>query len=176
MRSTLYDAPEVEYLDGRPYPKMSPKTRHGAVQSRLVLEIRRCAGSSGFAGTEVRFHPGPAGTKPTSFVPDVSFVSRERLAALSPEARQEPPFSPDIAVEVRSPSDDLTYLAKKIARYLQTGSVLVLDVDPAMRTVYAHTSEGVTEYHSGDRFAHDTAPWLHFDVHSIFADLDEFGL
>lgn len=169
----MVDKPEIEYLDGRPYPKVSPKLTHGIVQGALSLVISRCAGERGVVVPEVRFDPGAvAGTKKTEFVPDIAFLSRERRAQLSGKGREKPPLSPELAVEVRSPSDRLGYLAKKIARYLATGSVLVLDVDPKKRRIIAHSAEGVREFRSGDRFEHPTLPWLRFDIDMIFADLD----
>jgi len=66
----------------------------------------------------------------------------------------------------------LRYLAKKIARYLATGSALVLDVDPKTRRIVAHAADGIREYARGEHFDHPTLPWLRFEVDTIFADLD----
>ncbi len=173
MATTMCDKPEIEYLDGRPHPKVSPKLSHGLVQIALATAIKACAGERGFVVSEVRFDPGAiAGTKKTEFVPDVAFLSRERRQALSGKGREKPPLSPELAVEVRSPSDDLRYLAKKISRYLATGSILALDVDPKMRRIIAHATNGVREYGAGERFEHPALPWLQFDVEAIFAELD----
>ena len=173
MATILRDRPEIEYLNGRAYPKVSPKISHGLVQGALVAVIRACAGDRGFVVPEVRFDPGAVtGTKKTEFVPDVAYLSRERRQGLSGKGREKPPLSPELAVEVRSPSDDLRYLAKKITLYLATGSVLVLDVDPKTRRIVAHAADGVREYTRGDSFEHPALPWLQFDVDAIFADLD----
>jgi len=169
----MRDKPEIEYLDGRPYPKVSPKLSHGLVQIAIARAIGDCAGDRGFVVSEVRFDPGAVdGAQRTEFVPDVAFLSRERRQALSGKGREKPPLSPELAVEVRSPSDDLRYLARKIARYLATGSVLALDVDPKTRRIIAHAADGIREYLSGERFEHPALPWLQFDVSAIFADLD----
>ena len=173
MATAMRDRPEIEYLDGRPYPKVSPKISHSLVQGAFVTVIRACAGDRGFVLPEVRFDPGAVvGTKKTEFVPDVAFLSRERREALSGKGREKPPLSPELAVEVRSPSDDRRYLAKKIARYLATGSVLALDVDPKTRRIIAHDADGTREYTVGERFEHPALPWLKFDVDAIFAELD----
>lgn len=120
---------------------------------------------------ELRVDPGRANPKRTEFVPDVAFIGTRRLRALHGAHREKPPFSPEIAVEVRSPSDDLRYLARKIERYLATGSVLVLDVDPAKRTIAAHSALGVRIFTEGQRFSHPAVPWLRFNVRRIFAPL-----
>ncbi len=172
MPNALYDLPEIEYLDGRPHAKVSPRLDHSVVQGALIRIIGLKGEGRGLVLPELRVDPGTRGALKTEFVPDVSFISYERLSQLSGEARQEPPFSPDIAIEVRSPSDNLRYLARKIARYLETGAPLVLDVDPATRSISAHASDGVRTFSTGERFAHNAVPWLEFDVDCIFVHLD----
>ena len=106
------------------------------------------------------------------FVPDVAVVMLERLRSLPESEREQPPFAPDVAVEVRSPSYRPAFAAEKIVRYLRTGAVLVLDVDPVKRVVTAHSAAGVRTFSEGDRFTHDAAPWLAFDVAELFSDID----
>ncbi len=110
-------------------------------------------------------------TKKTEFIPDVSFISRERHSPLKGDDREKPPFAPEIAVEVRSPSDDLTYLQRKIERCLANGSVLVLDIDPKTRAIHAYTRDGMREFREGERFTTTAVPWLEFDVSETFAQL-----
>jgi Uma2 family endonuclease len=95
------------------------------------------------------------------------------LRALSAVDREEPPFSPDIAVEIWSPTNDRRYLDMKIARYLATGALLVLDVDPYARTIVAHDGSGIRTYKTGELFEHSALPWLRFEVAEAFADLDD---
>jgi Uma2 family endonuclease len=142
------------------------------VQGALGALLRACGRERGFAGPEWRFEPGAIDRTPTELVPDLAFVAKQRLLDVPAERRFKPPFSPDIAIEIRSPKSDLPYLNEKIERYLATGSVLVLDVDPATRRIRAHTENGTKEYKRGERFEHEAAPWLLFGVDEIFADLD----
>ena len=174
MPTALYDQPEIELLDGHAHPKVSPKTTHSLVQSALGRVLKDCGRGKGHAGPEWRFRPGEIDGTVTQFVPDVAFVAHERLKGLRGVDFDEPPFSPDIAVEVRSPSDNLPYLRQKISRYLATGSLLVLDVDPAQRCIIAHAADGVQTFSRGETFAHTAAPWLTFSVDSIFAELEAF--
>lgn len=167
MPTTLYDLPEIEYLDGRAYPKVSPRLTHGRVQLAVAGVIMSAAGSRGIVATEVRFNSGALDGSKTELVPDVAFISAERLEALSQADREKPPFSPDIAVEVRSPSDDLSYLRRKITRYLATGSILVLDVDPEQRRIFAHSADGVRTFSTDETITHPAMPWLRFDVDSV---------
>ena len=171
MREAIAEKPSIEYLDGLPYPKVSPKLAHMVVQGNLCEILRRCAADRGLAGPELHVYPGRVDQTKTVFVPDVSFVSWERLDALGVDEREEP-RSPDVAIEVRSPSNDLRYLERKIARYLATGSLIVLDVDPKRRTVVAHDSDGSECFETGSRFFRAAVPWLTFDVAEVFAKLD----
>jgi Uma2 family endonuclease len=173
LPETLLDLPEIEYLDGQPYPKVSPNLTHSLVQGALVRILHRCASKRGRVGPELDVHPGQIDGSRTTFVPDVAYVSMERLRALSAVDREEPPFSPDIAVEVWSPTNDRRYLDMKIARYLATGALLVLDVDPFARTIAAHDGSAIRTYKTGELFVHPSLPWLRFEIAEAFADLDD---
>lgn len=172
MPETLYDPPEIEYLDGVPHPKVSPRLNHFVVQSALVRLLSEKSEGHGLAGPELRVNPGGVDAKKTEFVPDVCFVSFERLRKVQGETRQKPPFSPEIAIEVRSPSDNLRFLAEKIKRYLATGSLLVLDVDPETRRIIAHAADGTRTFEAGSTFEQSIVPWLTFEVDTVFANLD----
>lgn len=168
----LYDPPELEYLGGRAFPKVSPKRTHSLVQRAVLSILERCAQDYGEFGAEWRFRVGVHDGTSDSFLPDVGFISFERLSQLSDEEAEEPPCAPDVAIEVRSPSSHIGLLKAKIQRYLQTGALLVLDIDPQKRTVVAHCAEGTKEFTKSDRFEHDAAPWLTFDVTELFANLN----
>jgi Uma2 family endonuclease len=173
MQTDMADLPEVEYLDGRRFPKVSPKTRHALVQSAVWEILKAAAGDRGFAGTEWRFRlaPDPNGTL---FVPDVAYISVQRLASILPEQREEPTVAPEIAVEVRSPRDDLSYLQKKITRYLECGALAVLDVDPIERTIAVHTAAGVRTFKPGEFVCVEGLTWLSFRADRAFETIDRF--
>jgi Uma2 family endonuclease len=65
--------------------------------------------------------------------PDVCFVRADRMPS-----ENLPPFldgAPDLAVEVKSPSNTKREMAEKIAQYLSTGSRLVWYVEPDRRVI-----------------------------------------
>jgi Uma2 family endonuclease len=167
MHETLIDKPEIEYIGGRAYRKASPKRTHAVVQLAFGIVFKRCSAGIGTVAPEWRFRLSPG----TELLPDMAFVSYERLRTLSDEDVEEPPFAPDVAVEVRSPSDQPALTGEKIRQYLSHGAVLVLDVDPAQQVLYAHSKSGVQTHHNGDVFTNDAVPWLQFDVAEVFADL-----
>lgn len=69
--------------------------------------------------------------------PDISFLSRERSAAVRGR-RGFVPFAPDLAVEIRSPDNTLAELTAKAQEYLEAGTRLVWLVDPPSQTVQVH--------------------------------------
>jgi Uma2 family endonuclease len=170
---TSYQPKYFETLDGVRYAKVSPRQTHATVQLSMAIALRRLAGTTGRVGTEWEFRVGDVDGTDSILQPDVSFASYDRLRVLPKGDREIPPFSPDVAVEVRSPSSRPGLRERKTARYLATGAVLVLDVDPAKRVIIAHARDGVRTYASDERFEHAAAPWLVFDVSEAFADLDE---
>ena len=169
MPQVLRDEPETELLEGREYPKVSPKRTHASVQGAMLALLRRCAAGHGWAGCELRVRLAPG----MELVPDVAFISYDRLRGLNACDREEPPFAPDVAVEVRSPSNRAAYDARKIAAYLAHGARLVLDIDPSCRALYAHEPNGgVCVFRCGEVFVHESFAWLQFGIDELFADLD----
>lgn len=172
MQTIVHDPPEIEYLNGRAYPKVSPMRIHALVQTAAVRLLEDAAEARGQVGTEWRFRPGILDGTQTEFVPDVAFVSFGRLRPLSPPDREMPPFAPDIAIEVRSPSLQKTFLRLKIEKYLSAGTILVLDIDPERRIAVAHDKSGTREYANDATFEHEAVPWLTFQVAKLFAKID----
>jgi Uma2 family endonuclease len=166
----LSDAPAIEILDGVRHRKVSPRSRHARVQGLMFSLLERCGGAHGLAGTEWDFRPGID----SLLVPDVAFVSFERLAALPSAERDRPPFAPDIAVEVRSPSNDVAYRQRKIAKYFEHGCGLVLDVDPESRAITAIDESASVRISGDDIFSHPNAPWLRFVVSEAFLGIEYF--
>lgn len=71
--------------------------------------------------------------------PDASWVKRSRLTALTPEQKQKfLPLCPDFVVELRSPSDPLRELDKKMEEYRDNGAQLGWLIDPAACRVYVY--------------------------------------
>ena len=63
--------------------------------------------------------------------PDVAWVSNERLATVSADALKKfAPLCPDFVIELASESDELTYLKKKMVKYIDNGVLLGWLVDP----------------------------------------------
>ena len=71
------------------------------------------------------------------YSPDASWVSNEKWDGLTQQQREEEfsPLAPDFVVELRSSSDSLKKLQKKMAEYIENGVRLGWLIDPKNKTV-----------------------------------------
>jgi Uma2 family endonuclease len=72
-------------------------------------------------------------------IPDVSFISHERLAGRERPMPAIPDLVPDLAVEVLSPSNTDAEMTRKLGDYFAAGVRLVWYVDPPTRSVTVYT-------------------------------------
>ncbi len=163
--------PETEWVNGRPLQKVSPKRRHSRMQMRLGVALDAWAEGRGEVGPEWRFRIAPAGGPRRPLVPDLAYVSYERMRGYDSEELEAPPFAPDVAVEILSPGEPASDLADKIAVYLSAGTALVIVVDPRRRTVKLHDSQGVSRLHERDVLTHAALPGFSLELARLFAAL-----
>ena len=78
--------------------------------------------------------------------PDAAWVSKAKLAELT-DAQMEkfPPVCPEFVLELRSPTDRLEVVKKKMREYIENGAELGWLVDPQEKLFYVYTPEGVEE-------------------------------
>ncbi len=67
--------------------------------------------------------------------PDASWVSRERLIALNPDPAKFLPMAPDFVAELRSATDSLETLRRKMQEYIDNGVRLGWLIDPQNQCV-----------------------------------------
>jgi len=72
--------------------------------------------------------------------PDLAYVSRERHPAAMPDGFPE--FAPDLAVDVRSPSDRTGAVVTKVTDWLSAGTALVWVVEPLRQSVVVYRADG----------------------------------
>jgi Uma2 family endonuclease len=116
---------------------------------------------------------GPDGTfeldATNTRVPDVAYISAEKAAKLSDDAVFYP-FAPDLAVEIKSPSNSENDMRKLAELYLRTGSRLVWAFDYQKRNVkvYRPGQEPFDVTADGELEGYDVLPGLKIRVADIF--------
>ena len=166
------DKPYVEQIYDRRETKVSPRRRHSLAQGRFWSILDRWAAGRGEVGTEWRCYLVTDEARPSSLVPDVAYYSFDRLPlTLDEDVRERPRIAPDIAVEIFSPSDPPSSLAKKIELYLRHGTVVVIVVDPEGRTLTLHRADGSATVEARGRVSVEPYPDLVLDFEEIFRGL-----
>lgn len=141
------------------------------MQMRLGVALDAWAEGRGEVGPEWRFRVAPADGPRRPLVPDLAYVSYERMRGHDSEELEAPPFAPDVAAEILSPGDRASDLADKIAVYLSAGTALVIVVDPRRRTVRLQDRERTTRLREGDVLTRAALPGFSLDPSRLFAAL-----
>jgi Uma2 family endonuclease len=163
--------PETEWVRGRPLQKVSPQRTHSLLQGALTTQLSNWAAGRGEVGPAWRFRVAPPDEDRRPLVPDVAYVSNERLRPLSDEELEVPPLAPDVAVEILSPGDRRADVDDKIATYLKAGSSLVIVVDPQRRVVEMHDRAETVRLGETAAIEHWALPEFSYPVGDLFAVL-----
>jgi Uma2 family endonuclease len=110
-------------------------------------------------------------------VPDVAFVSWDRLPGRSIPREPIPDLAPDLAIEVLSPSNTPGEMKRKLDEYFSARVRLVWIVDPERRTAAVHTdvSNPTLLDASGTLTGGDVLPGFQCALADLFAELDRRG-
>ena len=110
-------------------------------------------------------------------VPDVAFISWDRLPERRLPKEPIPSLAPDLAVEVLSISNTSGEMARKRREYFAAGVRLIWEVDPRERVIHVYTPDGsITKL--GDSQILDggaVLPGFAVAVNDIFSKLDRHG-
>src|ERR1700681_2683515 len=160
--------PETEWLRGRAVRKMSPLRTHSRLQTWWIRVLGDWAESRGEVGGEWRFRVGPPGEDIRPLVPDVAYLSFERMGNASPTELEAPRVPPNAAIEIRSPGDSYADLEDKAATLLRAGTDVVIIVNPRTRTVIARDADGKRIFSGDDTFEHPALPGFLFALPAMF--------
>jgi len=162
--------PATEWVNGRALQKASPQFRHAYAQGALAAALGAWADRTGTGrvGLEWDFLVTPPGEAARPLVPDIAFLSYERIGYDDEEAAQIPYMAPDVAVEILSPGDRCRDIDEKIRVYLAAGAKSVVLIDPVARTFTAYDAEGSQSFGRDDTFSHLSLPGFTVKVSTIF--------
>lgn len=163
------DGDRTELVRGRLVREPQPGYQHGDIQLRLGAILIRHIDGRGLDLACV----GPIGfvlerDPPTVRGPDLAVLRTSRVPV-----SDFPGFvagAPDLAVEIRSPSNAAADIKDKVRDYLAAGARFVWVLDPATRTVAVHEPDsparslGIGESLDGG----DLLPGLRIDLSALF--------
>ncbi len=165
--------PATEWLLGGPVQKVSPRYAHGLMQRLVAERLGAWAERRGRVATEWRVWVTPGQEYARYLVPDVAFISYERLPRAAREAAEEPYVTPEAVFEIRSKDDRKIHVEHKVDVYLRAGCDLMCILDPYERRLVAHDRERVTIVGSDEDFTHPALPGFVLSLPELFAKLDE---
>jgi Uma2 family endonuclease len=174
------DLTHYEIIDGEVIPLASPTFRHQIVAQQILLTVvpaarARRLGEMLIAPYDVVVQREPLRTRQ----PDLMFFSRQRFSDFSSLLRQpRTEQSPDLVIEILSPSDTYTYWSEKLQDYFALGvpEVWLVNVDKRAIEVQVREAWG---YRSLGWFAGEQAvasqvlAGLELKPAEVFAVLDE---
>jgi Uma2 family endonuclease len=127
----------VEYIDGVVTPVSPGGAMHGFVCANAAFEIARynAATDRGHGFSNNTFVKVPTESDPERvYGPDVCYASYTRLAKDAEIPAGILPVTPELVVEVRSPSDEWSEAIGKMLDYIRAGVPVVVVLDPKTRS------------------------------------------
>ena len=151
---------KLELVDGKVIQMMTVSPEHGELQVSISTQLDAFVRQRrlGKVFVETGFRLGRGRGMADVRGPDVSHVRADKLPPREQRRSGSLHFAPDLAVEVISPEDLDTDVAKKVEDYLAAGTARVWVVRPDTRTVTVHRPGGEAHvYHETDILGSDDA-------------------
>ena len=158
--------PASEYIDGRVVQKVSPKTKHSVIQSRVCSRINATLNPVFHALPELRCTFGDR-----SLVPDISVFHLDRIPRdPSGEVANDVFDPPDVVIEIASPQQDVVTLVEKLAFCVRKGVRLGWLIDPETKKVMVLRPEQLPQELplSGVLENADVLPGFHLAIAEMF--------
>ncbi len=137
---------DFELQRGEVVPMTRPKLKHAIIQRRLFKLLEAAAESRGWLDTELAFRPLPEHELRAA---DVAFVRQDRFAAADPEDNIA--GSPDLIIEVLSPSNSASEMYEREELCLATGCSEFWVVDSERETVRVAKPGGSFAFYHRDQ-------------------------
>jgi Uma2 family endonuclease len=108
-------------------------------------------------------------------IPDVSFVSNERLRAWKGRSEPIPSIAPDLAIDILSEGNTPAEMRRKLREYFDAGTNLVWIIDPATRTAEVYTSADRVQQIAADGMlvGGNVLPGFAIQLGELFSETDK---
>lgn len=169
--------PATEWIRGRAVQKVSPQRKHALAQGVFFSGLHAWAMrfGSGRVGTEWEFRVQPPGEARRPLVPDVAYLSYQRVPFEPADQADTPHVAPDAVVEVLSPGDAIADVEEKVRVYLAAGSAVVFVVDTESRSVVARKPGALQTFGEGDNITNESLPGFSMPVRLLFEEPQPLG-
>lgn len=160
------DGVVMELVRGRVVRMVAPGHQHGRIATRILVLLAAHVEQHGLGEvllpTGFKIESNPDSVR----VPDIAFIARRNTEA----SRSFVHAAPDLAVEVKSPTDRAGAVRMKVAHYLETGVRMVWLVEPARETVTVFTpgAEPITLMPDAVLDGRDVVPGFACSLRRIF--------
>jgi Uma2 family endonuclease len=110
-------------------------------------------------------------------IPDISFVSWNRLPGRKVPKKPIPTLAPDWAIEVMSKTNTAREMARKRREYFRAGVLLIWEIDPENRIVTVYTDPETGRVYDAAKTlnAAPVLPDFKVSLKELFAELDKSG-
>lgn len=158
-----------ELIDGEIVEKM-PTEEHGVVTLNIGSEVRTHVRQNNLGRVAVEARHRGEDDEYNDRIPDISFTSAERALPLTKQGAV--PQMPDLAVEVKSPTDSIKGMREKANYYLKNGARMVWLVFPQKQLVEVYRPDADVEILNADDTLDggDVLPGFALAVKDIFAE------
>jgi Uma2 family endonuclease len=169
--------PATEFVDGRMLQKMSPYGLHARVQCAVAAALGAWSDERGRGrvGTEWDFDLTPPGRATNRLVPDVAFLSYERVAYDDRGAAQVPVVAPDVAIEILSQGQTLENSRRRIEIFLACGASLVVLIDPRAELAWLVDPNGTRSLARNESIEHAALPEFSLPLARCFDEVPPGG-
>ena len=162
--------PALEWINNRVVQKVTPVRKHALAQGEFMAALSMWSRQhkNGMAGTEWHFQIQPPGEISRTLVPDVAFLSYDRMPKAEMAETEIPCVAPDAVVEVRSPKDAQRDVDEKTRVYLAAGTAVVFLVDPEQKTITVVDASGRRTLSGSDTIRHPALQGFELPARTLF--------
>ena len=152
--------PATEFIDGRLVQKMSPFGMHARVQAAVAVALTAWSDAKGRGrvGTEWDFDLTPSDGGSCRLVPDVAFLSYDRVGFDDEAAAQVPTVAPNVVVEILSEGQTLDNTRRRVRIFLDCGAEVVILVDPRAEEAWLVDPVATVHLMRDGTIEHDALP------------------